>query len=78
MKPVMYGRRKSVCQIKPSQSRSLPVEKIHYFLIIVKDANLCSCLLRFVTWLLDFTEYKIACYPGQELIDPGQQLSDPG
>ena len=21
---------------------------------IVKDANLCSCLLRFVTWLLDF------------------------
>ena len=54
MKPVMYGRRKRVCQIKPSQSRSLPVEKIHYFLIIVKDANLCSCLLRFVTWLLDF------------------------
>ena len=54
MKPVMYGRRKRVCQIKPSQSRSLPVEKIHYFLIIVKDVNLCSCLLRFVTWLLDF------------------------
>ena len=20
----------------------------------MKDANLCSCLLRFVTWLLDF------------------------
>ena len=54
MKPVMYVRGKRVCQIKPSQSRSLPVKKIHYFLIIVKDANLCSCLLRFVTWLLDF------------------------
>ena len=67
--------------------------KMQYF-FIVKDANLCSCLLRFVTWLLDFdrvqnglltqgnnclTQGNNCLTPGQQLSDPGQQLpADPG